>query len=144
MKTYMAKSEDFEDKKWILIDVEGKILGRIATKIANILRGKEKPVFTPHADVGDCVIVINAEKVHLTGKKWDDKIYYSHSGYPGGIKEITAKKLRDKDPTEIIKKAVWGMLPKNKWQKRWISRLKIYAGGSHPHSAQKPETLEVG
>ncbi len=142
MKTYMAKSEDI-DKKWYLIDGEGKTVGRIATKIANLLRGKEKPQFTPHADTGDFVIVVNADKLKFTGKKWEQKNYYWHTGYPGGIKSITAEDLLKKHPEDILKKAVWGMLPKNKWQKKLITRLKIYAGNEHPHAPQQPETLEV-
>ena len=142
MKTYMARSEDI-DKKWYLIDGEGKTVGRVATKIANLLRGKEKPQFTPHADTGDFVIVVNAEKMKLTGKKWEQKTYYWHTGYPGGIKSITAEDLVKKHPEDILKKAVWGMLPKNKWQKKLITRLKIYAGNEHPHAPQQPENLEV-
>jgi len=142
MKTYMARSEDIE-KKWYLIDGEGKTVGRVATKIANLLRGKEKPQFTPHADTGDFVIVVNADKLKFTGKKWDQKTYYWHTGYPGGIKSISAESLAKKHPEDILKKAVWGMLPKNKWQKKLITRLKIYAGNEHPHAPQQPENLEV-
>ncbi|MEE9252067.1 MAG: 50S ribosomal protein L13 [Thermodesulfobacteriota bacterium] len=142
MKSFMAKSEDFA-QKWYLIDANGKTVGRLATKIANILRGKGKPQFTPHADIGDCVVVVNAEKVHFTGDKWNQKTYYWHTGYPGGIKSITAGKLLERNPEEILRKAVWGMLPKNKWQKRLIKRVKIYSGESHPHEAQMPEVLEV-
>jgi large subunit ribosomal protein L13 len=142
MKTYMARSEDIE-KKWYLIDGEGKTVGRVATKIANLLRGKEKPQFTPHADTGDFVIVVNADKLRFTGKKWDQKTYYWHTGYPGGIKSIPAESLAKKHPEDILKKAVWGMLPKNKWQKKLITRLKIYAGNEHPHAPQQPENLEV-
>lgn len=142
MKSYMAKSQDF-DKKWYLIDADGKTVGRIATRIATILRGKGKPEFTPHADIGDFVIVVNAEKVVFTGAKWSQKTYYRHSNHPGGIKEITADKLLEKQPEEILKKAVWGMLPKNKWQDKLIQRLKVYEGGEHPHAPQKPEILEV-
>ena len=142
MKTYMARSEDIE-KRWYLIDGEGKTVGRVATKIAALLRGKEKPQFTPHADTGDFVIVVNADKVNFTGKKWEQKKYYWHTGYPGGIKSINAADLSKKHPEDIIKKAVWGMLPKNKWQKKLITRLKIYTGKEHPHAPQKPETLEV-
>ena len=142
MKSYMARSQDY-DKKWYLIDADGKTVGRIATRIATILRGKDKPEFTPHADLGDFVIVVNAEKVVFTGDKWNQKTYYRHSPYPGGIKEITAGKLLEKEPGEVLKKAVWGMLPKNKWQDTLISRLKVYAGGEHPHAPQKPEVLEV-
>ena len=142
MKTYMARSEDIE-KKWHLIDGEGKTVGRVATKIAALLRGKEKPQFTPHADTGDFVIIVNADKLNFTGKKWEQKKYYWHTGYPGGIKSITAEDLSKKHPEDIIKKAVWGMLPKNKWQKKLIARLKIYTGKEHPHAPQQPEKLEV-
>ena len=142
MKTYMARSEDFV-KKWYLIDGEGKTVGRLATRIATILRGKGKPQFTPHADIGDFVIVVNAEKLKFTGDKWNQKTYYWHTHYPGGIKSITAGDLLKTKPHEIIEKAVWGMLPKNKWQKKLIARLKVYAGSEHPHAPQQPETLEV-
>ncbi|TDI88630.1 MAG: 50S ribosomal protein L13 [Candidatus Dadabacteria bacterium] len=142
MKTYMARSEDFV-KKWYLIDGEGKTVGRLATRIATILRGKNKPQFTPHADIGDFVIVVNAEKLKFTGDKWNQKTYYRHTHYPGGIKSITAGDLLKTKPHEIIEKAVWGMLPKNKWQKKLIARLKVYAGSEHPHAPQQPETLEV-
>lgn len=142
MKTYMARSEDI-DKKWYLIDGEGKTVGRLATKIARLLRGKEKPEFTPHADIGDFVIVVNADKVKFTGNKWNQKTYYRHTGHPGGIKSITAQDMLEKNPEEILKKAVWGMLPKNKWQKKLITRLKIYTGNEHPHAPQQPENLEV-
>ncbi len=142
MKTYIAKEEDVK-KNWYLIDASGKTVGRLATRIATILRGKDKPEFTPHADTGDFVVVINADKVQFTGKKWAQKTYYWHSHYPGGLKSITAGKLFKKAPEEILRKAVWGMLPKNKWQKRLITRMKIYAGEEHPHEAQKPEALEV-
>jgi len=141
MKTYMARTQDFE-KKWFLIDAGGKPVGRVATRIANVLRGKTKPQFTPHADIGDYVVVVNAEKVVFTGKKWEQKFYYRHSGYPGGIKSISAGKLHEKNPEEILRKAVWGMLPKNKWQKKLIARLKVYSGESHPHEAQQPRPLE--
>jgi large subunit ribosomal protein L13 len=142
MKTYVAKSEDIE-KKWYLIDAKGKTVGRLATKIAKLLRGKDKPQFTPYADIGDFVIVINADKVRFTGKKWSQKTYYWHTPYPGGLKSITAGELLKKNPEEIIRKAVWGMLPKTKWQKKLIKRLKVYSGDNHPHHAQKPEPLEV-
>ena len=142
MKTYMAICEDFV-KKWYLIDGEGKTVGRLATRIATILRGKDKPQYTPHADIGDFVIVVNAEKLKFTGDKWNQKTYYRHTHYPGGIKSITAGDLLKTKPHEIIEKAVWGMLPKNKWQKKLITRLKVYAGSEHPHAPQQPETLEV-
>ena len=142
MSSYMARSEDFE-KKWYVIDGEGKTVGRLSTRIATILRGKDKPQFTPHADIGDFVIVVNADKVKFTGKKWEQKKYYWHTGYPGGIKSITADDLMKKKPGEIIRKAVWGMLPKNKMQDKLISRLKVYTGTEHPHVSQQPENLEV-
>jgi large subunit ribosomal protein L13 len=142
MSSYMARSEDFE-KKWYIIDGEGKTVGRLSTKIARLLRGKEKPQFTPHADIGDFVIVVNADKVKFTGKKWEQKKYYWHTGYPGGIKSITANDLAKKKPGEILRKAVWGMLPKNKMQDKLISRLKVYTGTEHPHVSQQPENLEV-
>jgi len=142
MSSYMARSEDFE-KKWYIIDGEGKTVGRLSTKIARLLRGKEKPQFTPHADIGDFVIVVNADKVKFTGKKWEQKKYYWHTGYPGGIKSITAGDLAKKKPEEILRKAVWGMLPKNKMQDKLISRLKVYTGTEHPHVSQQPENLEV-
>jgi len=138
----MARTQDFE-KKWYLIDGEGKTVGRIATKIANILRGKNKPQYTPHADIGDFVIVVNADKLHFTGDKWNQKTYYRHTNHPGGIKSITAGDLLKTKPQEIIKKAVWGMLPKNTWQPKLLTRLKVYAGTEHPHAPQQPETLEV-
>jgi large subunit ribosomal protein L13 len=142
MKTYMARDVDIK-KKWHIVDAEGKTVGRLATKVAMTLMGKDKPQFTPHADSGDFVIVVNAEKVNFTGKKWNQKTYYRHTGYPGGLKSITAENLLKLKPQEIIKKAVWGMLPKNKWQDRLIKRLKIYTGNDHPHKAQEPELLEV-
>ncbi|MGB2692148.1 MAG: 50S ribosomal protein L13 [Thermodesulfobacteriota bacterium] len=138
----MARTQDFE-KKWYLIDGEGKTVGRLATTIANILRGKNKPQYTPHADIGDFVIVVNADKLHFTGDKWNQKTYYRHTNHPGGIKEITAGDLLKTKPNEIIKKAVWGMLPKNTWQPKLLTRLKVYTGTEHPHAPQQPETLEV-
>jgi large subunit ribosomal protein L13 len=137
MKTYSAKPGEVE-KKWHVVDVSGLVLGRAATKIADLLRGKHKPEFTHHTDTGDFVIVVNAEKVRLTGKKWTDKIYSHHTGYPGGLRQITAEKQREKDPTFIIREAVWGMIPKTKLGKAQIKKLKIYAGPDHPHQAQTP------
>lgn len=142
MKSYMAKNSETE-KKWYLVNCEGKTVGRLSTQIATILRGKNKPNFTPHSDNGDFVIVVNAEKVNFTGKKWQQKNYYWHTGYPGGKKSISANELLEKDPGEVLTKAVWGMLPKNKWQKKLIQRLKVYSGNQHPHTAQQPEILEV-
>ena len=137
MKTYSAKPGEVE-KKWHVVDVSGLVLGRAATKIADLLRGKHKPEFTPHTDTGDFVIVVNAEKVRLTGKKWTDKVYSHHTGYPGWLKQITAEKQREKDPTFIIREAVWGMIPKTKLGKAQIKKLNVYAGPEHPHQAQQP------
>lgn len=142
MKTFVAKEKDVQ-KKWYVVDATNKILGRLASQIAIKLRGKDKPIFTPHVDTGDFVIVINAEKVRLTGKKWDNKYYYRHSGYMGGLKQITARKLLEKKPEELIRHAVRGMLPKNKLGRRLLKKLKIYAGPNHPHEAQKPEKWEI-
>lgn len=142
MKTYQAKKEELE-YKWYLVNAEGKVLGRMATELAKILKGKNKPTYTPHLDTGDFVIVVNAGKVTLTGKKMKDKIYYHHTGYPGGIKEMTAGKLLAKKPTEMIRMAVKGMLPKNSLGRQMLRKLKIYAGPNHPHEAQNPISLEI-
>ena len=142
MKTYTAKEQDIT-KKWYLVDASNKIVGRMATQIAMRLRGKHKPIFTPHADTGDFVVVVNAEKVSFTGKKWDKKIYYRHTGYMGGLKEITAGKLLEKNPEEILRLAVKRMLPKNSLGRRQLKKLKIYAGTSHPHEAQQLENWEI-
>jgi len=142
MKTYIPKI-DTKDAKWFIVDANEQILGRMATKIADILRGKNKPTFTPHMDMGDSVIVINAEKIKLTGNKWKDKKYYRHSGYIGNLKEITAEKLLEKDPTRIIVAAVKGMLPKNKLQQVFLKKLRVFVGADHQHTAQKPELLEL-
>lgn len=142
MTTYMAKPNEVE-KKWYIVDAEDKTLGRLSSKIATVLRGKHKPEYTPHVDTGDFVIVINAEKVALTGKKWDEKMYYKHSQYPGGLKEMTYRELKKKKPEEIIRHAVDGMIPNNKLGKKMMKKLKIYAGPKHPHQAQQPEELEV-
>lgn len=142
MKTLVPKNEDIK-RDWFLADVDGKVLGRVATHIANVLRGKNKPLFSPHVDSGDFVIVVNAEKVVLTGNKLSDKIYYSHSGYPGGIKSISAGKLMEKKAEDIIRKAVKGMLPKNKLASHMLKKLKIYTGSVHPHEAQQPKSLQV-
>jgi large subunit ribosomal protein L13 len=141
-KTYVMKSSQIE-KKWFIIDADGKILGRIATKIADILRGKHKPDYSPNMDMGDNIIVINAEKVQLTGNKSQDKEYYSHSHYPGGIKFANIQKVRKEKPEYIIEHAVKGMLSKGKLGRRHITNLKIYAGAEHPHKAQMPEKLDV-
>lgn len=141
MKSYMAKPQDIEHK-WYVVDAADQPLGRIASEVAKILRGKHKPTFTPHMDTGDFVIILNAEKVKLTGKKWQNKKYYRHSGYPGGLKEITYDKLRDKSPEMILQLAIKGMLPKNTLGRAQIKKLKIYAGTEHPHQAQQPQELK--
>jgi large subunit ribosomal protein L13 len=140
--TQVAKKEDVT-RDWYLVDVDNKVLGRVATEIANVLRGKNKPTFTPSVDTGDFVIVVNAEKIALTGKKFSDKTYYSHSAFPGGLKEISAAKLIEKKPEELLKKAVKGMLPKNKLARHMLKKLKIYSGATHPHSAQQPKNLNI-
>jgi large subunit ribosomal protein L13 len=142
MTTEVAKIKDVK-RDWYLVDAQDAVLGRLATQIANVLRGKNKAIFTPSVDTGDFVIVVNAEKIALTGRKLADKVYYSHSGYTGGLKEITAGKLLEKKPEELIKKAVKGMLPKNKLARHMLKKLKIYAGGSHPHDAQQPKQLAL-
>ncbi len=141
MKTRFAKKDEIE-RKWYVVDAKDAVLGRLATKIATYIRGKNKPIFTPNVDTGDFVIVINADKVRLTGKKLTDKVYYHHSGYVGGIKARTAKEILEKKPEEIIEKAVWGMLPKNKLGRAMIKKLKVYKGSEHPHKAQTPEILQ--
>jgi len=133
-------NEKTANRQWWLFDLEGKTLGRAATVIANLLRGKTKPIYTPHADGGDFVVAINADKIKLTGKKWTDKIYYNHSGYPGGFRETTAKDLQTKHPDELIFKAVKGMLPKNNLSAHLLKKLKIFAGPEHTHAAQNPKT----
>ena len=142
MKTFVAKEHEVE-KKWHLIDAKDKILGRLASKIAILLRGKHKPIFTPHMDAGDYVVVVNAGKVALTGDKLEKKIYYHHSGYVGGLKEIPAKEMLLRRPENLIRLAVKGMLPKNSLGRRQLTKLKIYAGPDHPLQAQKPEKLEI-
>lgn len=138
MKSYIAKPAEVE-RKWYVIDAEDKTLGKIAAEVASILRGKKKPIYTPHVDTGDYVIVINAEKVRVTGKKEEQKIYKSHSSYPGGLKETTLRELRAKKPEEIIRHAVKGMMPKGKLGRQMFKKLKVYAGPEHPHTAQNPE-----
>ena len=142
MNTFVAKEHEVE-RNWYWVNAEGKILGRLASQIATRLRGKHKPIFTPHADTGDFIIVTNADKVVLTGKKWDGKIYYHHSGYLGGLKQISARKLLQKKPEDILRFAVRGMLPKNSLGRRQLQKLKIYAGPEHPHQAQQPKELEI-
>jgi large subunit ribosomal protein L13 len=142
MKTFVAKEQEIE-KKWYLVDAEDRILGRLATQIAVRLRGKHKPIFTPHADTGDFIVVINAEKIALKGSKLDQKYYYHHSGYMGGLKKTPARRLLEKKPEELLRIAVKGMLPKNSLGRRQLKKLKIYTGPDHPHQAQEPEKLEI-
>jgi large subunit ribosomal protein L13 len=142
MKTYSAKPGEIT-REWYLVDAEGKTLGRLATQIADTLRGKRKPQFTPHVDTGDFVIVVNAEKIQVTGNKLDQKRYYRHSGYPGGLRSRTLRQQLDRRPTEVLRIAVKGMLPKNRLARQQITKLKIYAGPEHPHEAQNPRELEL-
>ena len=142
MKTYLAPVNEIE-RKWYVVDAEDKILGRLAAEVASRLRGKHKPTFSPFIDNGDFIIVTNAEKIQLTGKKWDDKKYYRHTGYMGGIKETTARELLEKQPTDLVFKAVKGMLPKNKLGRAQLKKLKVYAGSEHPHKAQQPAELVI-
>ena len=140
--TYSAKNSD-NPNNWCVVDAENQVLGRLATVIAHRLRGKHSPLFTPHADMGDTVIVINADKIVMTGRKWAQKNYYRHSGYMGGLKTITAEKLKEKRPEDLVRFAVKGMLPKNKLGTKMMKKLRIYAGDQHPHEAQQPEALNV-
>ena len=142
MKSFMASPATIE-RKWYVIDAEGQTLGRLSSEIAKILRGKNKPTYTPFIDTGDNVIVVNAEKVKVTGKKLEQKIYYKHSDYPGGMRETTLKEMLDKKPTDVITLAVKGMLPKGPLGRTMIEKLHVYAGAEHPHAAQKPEALEI-
>ncbi|NWF75489.1 MAG: 50S ribosomal protein L13 [Nitrospirae bacterium] len=142
MRTLFAKKGDIE-RKWYVIDAKDAVLGRLAVKIATFLRGKNKPIFTPNVDTGDFIIVINADKVKLTGNKLDQKIYYRHSGYPGGLKSETARELLSRHPEKLITDAVWGMLPKGRLGRDLLKKLKVYRGSEHPHSAQKPEIISV-
>lgn len=142
MKTFVPKKEEIK-RKWYIVDAKGKVPGRIATAIADKLRGKDKPIFTPHMDCGDFVIIINADQVRLTGHKIDQKLYHKHSGFPGGYDNLTARELLEKHPTKLMEFAVSGMLPKNKLRDVFMSKLKVYAGAEHPHEAQQPETLAV-
>ena len=142
MKTVSMRAEDVR-RSWFVVDAEDKTLGRLATEIATRLRGKHKPEYTPHVDTGDYVIVVNAEKIRVTGAKTTDKMYYRHSGYPGGIKSRSFEQMRDSHPERIIEKAVKGMMPRNPLGRAMLKKLKVYAGGEHPHSAQPPEPLEI-
>ena len=141
-KTYATKPTDIE-RKWYVVDAQDETLGRLATKIAAILKGKHKPIYSPHMDVGDFVVVVNAEKIHVTGRKMEQKMYYRHSGYPGGLSEISLRDQLVKHPTRVVERAVWGMLPKNALGRQMFRKLKVYAGPEHPHAAQKPEVLEA-
>lgn len=140
MKTYTPRAEEVR-KEWYLVDAEGQTLGRLATRIADALTGKRKPIYAPHLDVGDFVVVVNAEKVRLTGRKLDQKAYHRHSGYPGGLRSIPARELLRKHPERVLRLAVKGMLPKNKLRRVRLRKLKVYAGPEHPHSAQQPRPL---
>jgi large subunit ribosomal protein L13 len=142
VKTYTVRKGDIK-REWYVVDAQGKTLGRLASEIAKILRGKHKPIYVPHLDCGDYVIVVNAEKVRVTGKKLDQKFYYRHSGYPGGLKSINLRGQLQKHPTRVLEAAVRGMLPKNRLGRAMIKKLKVYAGDSHPHQAQQPKALEL-
>ena len=142
MKTFMQRKEDVQ-RDWYVIDADGQTLGRLASKVANVLRGKHKPTYTPHVDGGDYVIIVNAEKVVLTGNKLNDKIYYNHSRYTGGLRERTAKEMVEEYPVEMVERAVKGMLPKGRLGRQMYKKLFVYAGENHPHSAQQPKKLEV-
>ncbi|MHB8470564.1 MAG: 50S ribosomal protein L13 [Gaiellaceae bacterium] len=142
MKTYSAKPGEVT-RDWYVVDAEGQTLGRLATRIADTLRGKRKPQFTPHVDTGDFVVVVNAEKIQVTGNKLDQKMYYRHSGYPGGLKSRTLREQLDRRPTEVIRAAVRGMLPKNRLARQQLTKLKVYAGPAHPHESQNPQPLSL-
>ena len=142
MKSYMARPREVE-RNWYLIDAEGQTLGRLATEIARLLRGKNKPQYTPHVDTGDFVVVVNAEKVVVTGRKAEQKVYYRHTGYPGGLRETSYEVMLGRKPTEILRKAVRGMMPKTRLGRQQLRKLKIYAGPEHPHEAQNPQPYEV-
>jgi large subunit ribosomal protein L13 len=142
MKTYSAKPGEVT-REWYLVDAQGQTLGRLATQIAGTLRGKRKPQYTPHIDTGDSVVVVNAEKIAVTGNKLDQKIYYRHSGYPGGLKSRTLREQLDRRPTEVIRTAVRGMLPKNRLARQQLTKLKVYAGPEHPHESQNPQPLTL-
>ncbi len=142
MKSYMARPLEVE-RKWYVVDAEGKHLGRLATEIVRVLRGKNKPQYTPHVDVGDFVVVVNADRVAVTGRKAQQRVYRRHSGYPGGMKETSYQQMLARKPTEVLRKAVYGMMPKTRLARKQFKKLKIYAGPEHPHAAQDPQTLEV-
>ncbi|MER3457170.1 MAG: 50S ribosomal protein L13 [candidate division GAL15 bacterium] len=142
MRTYQQKPSEVQ-RQWFLVDAQGKVLGRVASRIAAILRGKHKPTFTPHVDGGDFVVVVNAEKVRLTGRKLQEKVYYWHTGYPGGIRSATAAQMLERKPEWVIQKAVQRMLPKNPLGRRMLKKLKVYRGPEHPHAAQQPKPIEL-
>ena len=142
MKTFSAKPHEVE-RQWFVVDAQGQTLGRLATQVATILRGKHKPIYTPHVDCGDYVIVVNANQIHVTGQKLDQKMYYRHSGYPGGLKQITLRRRLETHPERVIESAVRGMLPKNRLGRKMFKKLKVYAGSDHPHEAQQPKILDL-
>lgn len=142
MKSYMARPQEVE-RKWYVVDAEGQTLGRLAAEIAKVLRGKKKPQYTPHVDTGDFVVVVNADRVEVTGRKAEQKVYRRHTGYPGGLRETSYEVMMERKPTEILRKAVWGMMPKSRLARQQFKKLKIYAGAEHPHAAQNPQSLEV-
>ena len=141
-KTFVTKAQDIQ-REWYVVDAAGQTLGRLATRVATMLRGKHKPIFSPSVDTGDYIVIVNADKIHVTGRKMDQKIYYRHSRYPGGLREITLRNLLHKHPTRVIEYAVRGMLPKNRLGRQMIKKLKVYAGPNHPHEAQQPQSLEL-
>ncbi|HET7480996.1 MAG TPA: 50S ribosomal protein L13 [Rubrobacteraceae bacterium] len=142
MKSYMARPQEVE-RKWYVVDAEGQTLGRLAAEITKVLRGKNKPQYTPHVDTGDFVVVVNADRVEVTGRKAEQKVYRRHTGYPGGLRETSYEVMMQRKPTEILRKAVWGMMPKSRLARQQFKKLKIYAGSEHPHAAQTPEPYEV-
>lgn len=142
MKTHSVTPDQIT-RRWYLVDARGETLGRLASRVAQILRGKHKPIYTPHLDTGDPVVIINAEKIELTGKKLDQKNYYKHTGYPGGLKETPVRRMLEKHPERVVEKAVWGMMPKGKLGRAMFRKLKVYAGESHPHDAQRPVAIDI-
>lgn len=142
MKSYMARPQEVE-RKWYVVDAEGQTLGRLAAEITKVLRGKNKPQYTPHVDTGDFVVVVNADRIEVTGRKAEQKVYRRHTGYPGGLRETSYEVMMQRKPTEILRKAVWGMMPKSRLARQQFKKLKIYAGSEHPHAAQTPEPYEV-
>jgi large subunit ribosomal protein L13 len=142
VKTFSAKPNEVE-REWFVVDAEGQTLGRLATRIAAILRGKHKPIFTPHVDCGDYVVVVNADKINVTGQKLDKKIYYRHTGYPGGLRQVTLRQRLETHPERVVESAVRGMLPKNRLGRKMYKKLKVYAGPDHPHEAQQPTPMDI-